>query len=156
MEQHTAPDQLCQVLQQTADVLTDLRKIEQQKADAAASKQHQLLDGLIRSQQALILKLRGLEQHRKKLMDELGFQGLTFRQALAQSDPELSRLLSPHFTALTQAARQLKETKEASDQILKVRLRELSFLTAGAQGISYESNGGITPQLAPHFKNTYG
>lgn len=155
MEQQAALDQFCQVLTQTGDVLKALTQMEQKKANAASEKQHQLMDGFLKEEQALILKLRGLEQRRIKLMDGLGFQGLRFRQILEQASPELQELLSPYFTMLTEEAAQLTQAKEAADRIIKVRLREIESITASGQGMNYESDGGITQKFPSHFKDTY-
>lgn len=155
MEQKTTPDQLCQVLQQTADVLKELTRIEQNKAGAASEKKHSLMDGFLHEQQALILKLRGLEQSRIRLLASMGYEGLTFRQILEQAEPALCETLSPHFAALTEEARRLKQEKETADRIIQLRLRELEFLTSDSQGLSYESTGKSFRGSSSRFKDTY-
>lgn len=141
----TTLDQFCQVLKQTTDVLKELTHIEQLKADAASQKQHHLMDGFLQDEQALVLKLRGLEQHRVKLTDALGFQGLTFRQILKEADPDAAQQLTPHFTALTEEAKCLTQAKDSADRIIKIRLREMNTILSNEQGIHIPS----------HFKDTY-
>ena len=151
----TTLDQFGQVLKQTADVLKELTHIEQLKADAASQKQHHLMDGFLQDEQALILKLRGLEQHRVKLTDALGFQGLTFQQILREAEPDVTQQLTPLFTALTEEAKRLTQAKESADRIIKIRLREINTIISSGQGASYESNGGIVTKIPSHFKDTY-
>lgn len=155
MEQQTTLDQLCQVLTQTGEVLKALTQMEQKKANAASEKQHHLMDGFLKEEQALILKLRGLEQHRTKLMNSLGFSGLRFRQILEQAEPELHDRLFPYFTMLTEEAAHLTQAKEAADRIIKLRLREIEAITASSQGVNYKSSGGVTQKSPSHFKDIY-
>ena len=76
------------VIQDLTAVVADIGKVEDAKARAAAEKHHQLLDGYIQREQAQILRLRGLEQHRIQLAETLGWNSLTFRQILERAPQE--------------------------------------------------------------------
>ena len=60
-------DSFIAVLEDTAQLVGDIADIESAKAEAASLNQHHLLDGYIQTEQAQILKLRGLEQRRSLL-----------------------------------------------------------------------------------------
>ena len=64
-------------LEQLLGLMGSISELEEAKAEAASTKQHQKIDGLLKEEQALILKLRGLEQLRMKQAGALGWQGLT-------------------------------------------------------------------------------
>lgn len=155
MEDKTSFEQFRQVLSQTAVVLKELTHIEQQKADVASQKQHQLMDGFLKEEQALMLRLRGLEQHRMKLSEDLGFQDLTFRQILEQADNTVREELTPLFTSMTEETARLTQAKDAADRIIRLRLREMELAISKERGINYESNGNITEKMPAHFQNTY-
>ena len=75
----TALEEFGKILSQLTGVVTRLADIEEQKAEAAAQKQHSLIDPLLREEQPLILSLRGLEKQRMEQSAVLGWEGLTFR-----------------------------------------------------------------------------
>lgn len=151
MNDKTPFEQFRQVLSHTAVVLEELAHMEQQKADAAAGKQHHLMDGFLKEEQALMLRLRGLEQHRMKLSDELGFHGLTFRQILEQADAPMRETLSPLFDSLTEETKKLTQAKEAADRIIRIRLREMESSIAKERGADYNGKPGTFPARAVPF-----
>ena len=89
-------------LEQLSDLMTSLTQMENAKAEAASSGQHGRIDGYLKQEQALILKLRGLEQRHRKQMKTLAWDGLTFRQILEQADEKEEAFLSPLFGRLTE------------------------------------------------------
>ena len=92
-------------------------------------------------EQALVLKLRGLEQTRVKQADALGWKGLTFRQILNRTSEQQKELLSPLFHNLSLQTKQLTGSKESADRILSLRLKEFEKALEG--------------NLPPHFHETY-
>lgn len=136
-----APSELLPVLVRLTDVLKQLNRTEEAKADAASSSRHQLLDSILSREQALILDMRGLEQKRLSILEKAGLKDATFRQLLEAEDEEGRTRLFPVFEELTQAANQLKETKESADRILKVRLRQIELMAASQNGPHYDEYG---------------
>lgn len=126
----TALEEFCRTLRQLSDTAEQLACIEDEKTMAAAEKQHDALDPLMRKEQPLILSLRGLEKQRMDQAAALGWEGLTFRQILETADMEQKKALSPLFTELQERTGRLKQTRETSDRMLRVRLRELEIITA--------------------------
>ncbi|MCI8576621.1 MAG: flagellar protein FlgN [Lachnospiraceae bacterium] len=128
-------------LEQLSDLMTSLTQMENAKAEAASSGQHGRIDGYLKQEQALILKLRGLEQRHRKQMKTLAWDGLTFRQILEQADEKEEAFLSPLFGRLTEQLRLLTSSRDSANRILNVRLKEFEDALAGS------------PQ--PHFRDTY-
>lgn len=120
-------------LEQLLALMVSISELEEAKAEAASAKQHHRIDGLLKEEQALILKLRGLEQLRIKQAGALGWQGLTFRQILERSDPGQKELLSPLFDKMHTQLKRLTNSKDSADRILRLRLKELEEALAGAQ-----------------------
>lgn len=64
------------------DLFGELVETEQQKLDAAAAHDVQVLEECVTKEQALQLRLRGLERSREKAQEQAGFGGLRFREIL--------------------------------------------------------------------------
>ena len=119
------------VIQDLTAVAGDITHVEEIKTAAAADKRHELLDGCIQEEQALLLKLRGLEQHRISLQKDLGWDTLTLQQILDRSSEEERELLSPVFARLDHYLRRLQQAREAAEKILSTAPRTGSFLPDG-------------------------
>lgn len=153
MSQNTPSfDELITVLQETAQVTASITQIENSKAEAASEKMHGRLDSFIQTEQALILKLRGLEQKRMHLAESLGWKGLTFRQILEKASPEEKEQLQPEFDRLEENLKGLEHSRKASEQIINVRLHELQVAIARQEGGSYDDAGNINLNSPYHSK----
>lgn len=133
------------ILMELIQTLDEFQKIETDKLNAASAREHQKIDGFLKEEQALLLKLRGLEQHRMQAQAALGWKDLTFREILNLATDEQKEQLEPLFEQMETKMQDLKETKSSSDRIIRVRLREFETIL---------SNGDA--QVPSHFQNTYG
>lgn len=151
-------DNFTAVIRDLTEVAGHIAQIEEDKAEAASLKHHERMDGYIKKEQADILKLRGLEQHRIKLAKSLGWDCLTFRQILEKADPDKERILTPLFQGLEQQLKRLKQSRNAAEQIINVRIHELETAIARQQGGSYNNSGNVSPATAPRQKmrDVYG
>ena len=136
----TTLDEFITVVQDTAELAVSIAKIETSKAEAASEKKHHYLDSYIQAEQAMLLKLRGLEQKRTHLAEALGWKGLTFRQILANASPEDREKLLPSFNQLEESLKGLETSRKASEQILNVRLH---VAIARREGGSYDDAGNV-------------
>lgn len=143
-------EEFTQVLIQLTGVVDTLTQIEQQKAQAAASGKHSLLDGYLNPEQAEILKLRGLEQKRMKLGRLLGFEGLTFHEIMDRADSGQKELFSPLFADLNTGIRRLTNAMTSAGRAIGVRLNELETVIHLKNGTTYDSHG-----VTNHFKDKY-
>lgn len=159
MEQHKEEllEDFVNIITELADLSESIAYVEESKAEAASQKRHELLDDYIQEEQAMILKLRGLEQHRIHLMKELGWESLTFRQILDQLPFEQALQLSPFFDDLDQQVNRLQQARNAAEQIIKVRIHELQVAIAKQEGSSYDNIGNINldSPYRSRMHNTY-
>ena len=123
-------DSYIRILEQLQEVVNTITKIEQNKALAAVKNEPALLDDQIRREQAEILKLKGLEQSRIRLGNDLGWEDRTFRQILSDSDPETKERLQPVFEQMEESIRFLNSARDTADRMIKVRLHEMEARTA--------------------------
>lgn len=145
------------VIQDLITLVGNIGRVEDAKARAASEKHHHLLDGYIQEEQAQILKLRGLEQHRIRLAETLGWNSLTFRQILETVPPDQSKRLEPLFVQLEETLSQLQLARKSSEQIINVRLHELQTAIARQEGSSYDNSGNVNLNAPLHtkMKDTY-
>ncbi len=145
-------DNFIAVIKDLTVLAGDIAQVEDHKAQAASQKRHELLDGIIQKEQAQILKLRGLEQHRVRRAKALGWESLTFRQILEKAEPGEKEVLTPLFTELERQLKRLGDSRRSSEQIIKVRIHEIETAIARQQGGSYNSAGSVSPKTPPHLK----
>lgn len=151
-------DNFTAVIRDLTEVARHIAQIEDDKAEAASLKHHERMDGYIKKEQADILKLRGLDQHRIRLAKSLGWDSLTFRQILDQVEPDTEQILTPLFHGLEQQLKRLQQSRNAAEQIINVRIHELETAIARQQGGSYDNSGSVNPAASPRQKmrDTYG
>ena len=77
-------DEFKKVIVQLTGVFRQLTKIEQVKLNAAAENHAGTVEDCVTQQQALILRLRGLEQARERAQAKAGYAGLQFREILGK------------------------------------------------------------------------
>lgn len=154
MEQTTQTqfEEFTTVIEELTSLSFSISQIESAKADAASEKHHELMDGYIQEEQALILKLRGLEQKRARLSRELGWESLTFRQILDKASLRQRTKLEPLFLALEQALQELEHSRKAAEQIIQVRLHQIQAMAAHQSGSSYDNAGDVSLNAPPHSK----
>lgn len=154
---HQSLEEFTAVIQDLIKLVGDIGRVEDAKALAASEKHHQLLDGYIQEEQAQILKLRGLEQHRIRLADALGWNSLTFRQILETAPPEQVTVLKPLFVQLEEQLNHMQQARKSSEQIIQVRLHELQVAIARREGSSYDNSGNVNLNSPFHnkMKDTY-
>ena len=156
MAQTTEPfEEFTSVIRDLTEVAASISQAEDAKALAASEKRHEKLDGYIQEEQAYILKLRGLEQHRIKSQEAIGFGTLTLKQIKESASSEQLLTLSPAFEALETQLKRLEHARQAAEQMISVRIHEMEVFAQ--RGQSYD-NGGKVSSAAPSqnkFRSKY-
>lgn len=135
------------------DLTENARRIartEEEKAVALSLKHHELLDGFVRREQAYILKLRGLDQHRIRLAKSLGWDSLTFSQILEKVEPIQKEYLKTLFHDLEQELRALQQSKEVAGRMMNVRVYELLAAIGRQEGILYDRGRKVDLEGFPY------
>lgn len=148
-------EEFCSSVRSIIRTISEITTLERDKAAAVAERQHHLLDGYINQEQALMLKLRGLEKKRSQYMEQLGFGQMTFRQILETVSPRELEHLSPLFTELMDTLKVLTDTKTDTDRLIQSKLRELDIFLSGKKGASYGPDGRSSFTAPGQRKDTY-
>lgn len=140
------------IMQNLADTAEHIGDVENTKAVLVARRQHERLDRCLRTEQAYILKLRGLDQHRIRLTQDLGWAGLTFEEILEKNEGQEQEILRPLFDRLKRELERLQESREVSARIMNVRVYELITVIERKEGVRYDNGRKINPGEFPHTK----
>lgn len=129
------------VISGLTETVRELAQQEEEKAAAASERKHEQLDGFIHQEQALLMKIKGLEQRRTELLGQLGWESLTFRQILSQAEENEKNHLEPLFISLDAGISRLKHSHEAANRILTTRIYELQMFLARTQAEAGNASG---------------
>ena len=127
------------IIRDLTDVAHKIAQVEEEKIIAVSQKRHELLEGFMKREQADILKLRGLDQHRIRLAKGLGWDSLTFSQILEKVNPVQQKYLKLLFFELEQELMRLIQSKELAERIINVRIYELLITVERKTGIPYDN-----------------
>lgn len=138
------------IIRDLIDVAHKIAQVEEEKAVAVSQKHHELLDGFMKREQAGILKLRGLDQHRMQLAKRLGWDSLTFSQILEEINPVQQEYFKMLFLELEQELMRLIESKELAERIINVRIYELLITVERKAGIPYDNTRTVNLDECSH------
>lgn len=83
------------------------------------------LDGHLKSEQAYVLKSKGLELDRTKLMDQTENPKATFKELIPSFDPSMQDQIKSIYNNLSQVILNLKRTNLQSNYIAKLKLHRV-------------------------------
>lgn len=86
------------------------------------------LDQHIRSEQAYLLKARGLEKERLSLQKKAGCPAATFRELIPLFEPEQQENMRQLYADLSGVIRELKQTNENCNRLTGVKLQQATLI----------------------------
>ncbi|MBC5744634.1 flagellar export chaperone FlgN [Lachnospiraceae bacterium MD308] len=134
-------DEFKNVIEQLIGLFKQLTKIEQVKLNAVAGKHVGTVEDCVTQQQALLLKLRGLEQARERAQKKAGYEGLQFRQILESVSDNEREELFPLFDGLSREIQMFREVNESSNEILRTHLHSIDKTLRKKTGNTYNGEG---------------
>ncbi|MDF1494232.1 flagellar export chaperone FlgN [Caproiciproducens sp. CPB-2] len=100
-------------------------EIESEKYNDLANNNVTTLDGHVRKEEAFMLKARGLELERDKLVAQTGSPKATFRQLIPMFEPSLQPQAKSIFDELSQVTLDLKEINLRCNQLTELKLHRI-------------------------------
>ena len=134
-------DEFKKIIEQLISVFQQLTKIEHVKLDAAAGKHVGTVEDCVTQQQALLLRLRGLEQSREREQKKAGYEGLQFREILERCPDSEREGLFQLFDSLSREIQMFREVNADSNEILKTNLHMIDKALRTKTGKTYNSDG---------------
>ncbi len=114
-----------EVIEELIAVFIELSGIANVKLSAAKSNRAATVEECLKKEQAVVMKLRGLEAKREKIQAEMGFAGLKFKEILENLSEEEREDLLPYFDALSREIQLFDHANENVQTMLKVNLRNI-------------------------------
>ena len=105
--------------------LEKLNDIEQRKIAAVRARDLEALDGCMKQEQAASLSLRGQEQRRETLLQELGLRGVSLRELAGHAPQDLRTETAQKAEALLRTYQVLSSSQSAARTMMEANLRRI-------------------------------
>lgn len=126
--------------------------LEQSKLEVVSRNQVARLEEIIKKEQAEIMTLRGLDQKRERMQEDLGWKDLSFQEILKQLSEEQRPKVKQLFDELASRVTAFQSVTESSRTLMEVNLHTINQIlakhTGGAQ--TYGEDGSVKTGPA-HF-----
>lgn len=134
------------ILQETNHFLMEVTQVEQKKYEATLENNVLVVEDCMKKEQALLLRLKGLDKKRERALQALGKPDATFREMIATL-PETERApLENMFAQMQQNLKKYKEVERNAQNALEVHVhcidKKLEQLQ-GNKGKIYEGHGKV-------------
>ena len=126
--------------------LEELTGVEQEKIRAVNERDLPAVEQCMKKEQVCSLNLRGLDQKREKLMDQLGMRGVPLREIMSRCPPGAEQETKEAAEALRRQYAIFQTTSEACRNALEIHLHIIEELHKRAGG------GELPHQDAPPMK----
>jgi hypothetical protein len=125
MEQMNA---LCGILQECVKEYESLLEIEHKKYDAAIKNDIASLNQVIAMEQVFCLKIKGLEQKRLKIMQDMNLKDKTFKETMENAVDDQKLKLEGVYDRLSKVLLDVKKINKHCKVVIDVRLHRLSVI----------------------------
>lgn len=150
-------DSFCKVIRDTLTLFDELNDYENKKLDAIAANNVLQLDAYIIDEQAYLMKMRGLDLKREKLLGQLGLPGMPFKDIIEKFEGDEKETLTGLYDELSFKSAELKNAISVTKTAIDLNLNNISAMLAkleGAEG-TYDKKGDKETKTPPeHFTTT--
>ena len=134
-----------ELIQQFIELFDRMTPLEQSKLEVVSRNQVALLEDIIKKEQAEIMALRGLDQRRQRIQEELGWKDLTFQEILGKLSEEERTDMEQLFDELAARVTAFQSVTESSRTIMEVNLHAINQMVArqGGGRSTYKEDGSV-------------
>lgn len=134
-------EQFEQVIEQLIGLFEEHLPLEEEKRKAASESNLAALEDCMTREQAIMLKLRGLEQKRENVLKQNGWEGKTFREIIDIAPAEKKAVYSDLYERMNTAVNMFREANESAMETVRIHLREINNAIDTKQGNTYGQDG---------------
>ena len=116
---------LYEILKESADLYKNFLELEYKKYDIAIKDDIVALDDIVSKEQAFYLKMRGLEQKRGKIIEEMGMKGKSLKEIIELSDEEQRLMLIEAYDELYELILEVKKISNLCKTVIEVRMNRI-------------------------------
>lgn len=141
-----------ELIRQLIGLFDRMIPLEQSKLEVVSRNQVTRLEDIIKKEQAEIMSLRGLDQKRERLQEELGWKDLSFQEILGRLSEEQRPDMKQLFDELAARVTAFRSVTESSRTIMEVNLHAINQMAArqGGGTKTYKEDGSVEAGPA-HF-----
>ena len=139
-------EELMTILQETNHFLLEVTQVEQKKYEATLENNVVVVEDCMKKEQALLLKLKGLDKKREKALQNVGKPNATFREIIATFPEEQKMPLDKLFAQMQENLKKYKEVERNAQSALEFNIhcidKQLEQVQ-GNKGKMYEGHGKV-------------
>jgi len=152
MSDYTREDfnSFCEVIKEMLALFSDLIGFENKKLDAIAANDVALLDQYMKDEQVYLLKMKGLEQKREKVQEQLGAAGLSFSELIGRFSGPEQDALNALYDELSAKTTEVKDAVTGTKRYIDLHLNSITALLEKLEGnAATYGKDGVKKQKAP-------
>lgn len=130
------------VVVQLVNVLEELIVIETKKLSAVLDNNLSKLDELVRTEQAMVLKLKGIEKKREEVQCQLGVKNLTFKEIIQMLPEEEKNTSIELFNNLENATKRFNEINSSARVAIEINLHSIKKILDKLNGHKAKNDDG--------------
>ena len=140
------------VIEDYISLFEELIPLEQTKLDAAVKNRVTFVEESTNKEQALLMKMRGLEQRREDVQKKMGIENYTFKEILDKAEADDIEPLELLFNRLAERVTSFKSVNDAARDAIETNLYNIQKAMA-AEGATYNAAGSksVTPKSSKPF-----
>lgn len=142
--------ELTKILEEITSLLNQYLPLEAEKLKAIQENKVGFVEDSMKKEQALILKMRGLDGKREELLKKAGCTGKTMREILEELEENEKRQVQPVFDRLVLAVQNFDSYNAESMKLIQLRLHDMEKAAAESQGKTYGKGKESDPD-SEHF-----
>lgn len=140
-------NELIEVLKEITELLQQYLPLEQDKLNAVKEGRVSFLDDCMMKEQALLLKMRGLEKKREQELEKCGYTGLSLSEIickLPEESKESMRLVAQEFTT---SVKQFTALNDEALKLIRIHVHEIEKVKQMKEGHTYGKPHGEIQEL---------
>lgn len=134
-------------------VFKELTEIETKILQAAEQKRVAVIEEYMVKEQAVVMRLRGLEQEKHRVQTENGYEELSFQEILNKVEEKERKLLLPLFDEMSREVQIFQEVHEDTVRLIEVNLRQIKRFSEHSNGQIYSGGREETSAGLRHMTN---
>ncbi|MDW5300103.1 MAG: flagellar protein FlgN [Sedimentibacter sp.] len=116
---------LYELLKESADLYRNFLELEYKKYDVAIKDDVAALDDIVSEEQVFYLKMRGFEQKREKIIEEMDMKGKSLKEIIGLANEEQRLMLIEAYDELYKLILETKKISNLCKTVIEVRLRRV-------------------------------
>lgn len=146
-------EEFMKVIRETIQLFHDFLPLEETKLKHVQEQNLSGLENCMTQEQAVVMKLRGLENKRAAAQKKLGWEGKTFREILDLVPEDRKGEFSALYEQLTLSMNVFRETNDSAMKTVKVHLRQIDKAIESKKGDGTYSPDGQPPKTESYLTN---